>query len=323
MHQVKHDEATELSADSSADSPPPPRHRRYAPIPVVRDAKPSRALAVFAGAVLVVIVSGGIGATVAVTAAAHIDRAITASAAGSLLATPTLPSGSIEQAAAKVLPSVVELQTTQGQDNLTGSGIILSADGLILTNSHVVAPPTDNAAGRETAQTQVTLADGRTAAFSIVGTDPASDIAVVRGQGLSGLTPIAFGSSASLQVGQQVVAVGSPLGLNGTVTSGIISALNRTVSAAGNPSSTVLHVIQTDAPLNPGNSGGALVNLNGQLIGINSAIASLGGATAETGSAGLGFAIPADQARAIADALNAAAAAQPSPVGVRAHAATR
>lgn len=272
-------------------------------------------MAVFAGAVLLAMVSAGIGAAVAVTAAPYIDRASTA-AAGSLLATPTLPPGSIEQVAAKVLPSVVELQTTQGPDIVTGSGVILSADGLILTNSHVVAPPIDNAADRETAQTQVTLADGRSAPFSIVGTDPASDIAVVRGQGLSGLTPITFGSSATLQVGQRVVAVGSPLGLNGTVTSGIISALNRTLSSAGDPSSTVLHVIQTDAPLNPGNSGGALVNLNGQLIGINSAIASAGDASAETGSTGLGFAIPADQVKAIADALNAAAAAQHSPRGV-------
>jgi putative serine protease PepD len=312
MHQVQHGEATELSAESGPDSAPRPRHRRYA-----------RTLAVFAGAVSLATVSAGIGAGVAVTAAPYIDRASTAAAAGSLLATPTLPPGSIEQVAARVVPSVVELQTTRGQDIFTGSGIILSADGLILTNSHVVAPLTDDAAGEETAQTQVTLADGRNAPFSIVGTDPASDIAVVRGQGLSGLTPISFGSSATLQVGQRVVAVGSPLGLNGTVTSGIISALNRTVSSAGDPSSTVEHVIQTDAPLNPGNSGGALVNLNGQLIGINSAIASPGDGSGETGSTGLGFAIPADQAKAIADALNAAAAAQPSPHGVQVGVATR
>jgi putative serine protease PepD len=279
-------------------------------------------LAVFAGAVLVAMVSAGVGAAVALTADPHTGRANTATAAGSLVATAILPSGPIEQVAAKVLPSVVELQTTQGPDIEVGSGIILSADGLILTNSHVVAPPTSDAAGQGTAQTQITLADGRTAPFSIVGTDPASDIAVVRGLGLSGLTPITFGSSANLQVGQQVVAVGSPLGLNGTVTSGIISALNRTVSPAGEPSPAVLHAIQTDAPLNPGNSGGALVNLNGQLIGINSAIAMPGNASAETGSTGLGFAIPVDQAKTIADKLTTAAAAQPSPRGVPVNAAT-
>jgi putative serine protease PepD len=323
MHQIKHDEATGLPADSSSESAPPPRHPRYAHTAVVRQATGGRALAVFAAAVLLAMVSAAIGAGAAVTAASYIDRPGTVATARSLLATPTLPPGSIEQVAAEVLPSVVELQTTQGQDVATGSGIILSADGLILTNNHVVAPPTDNAAGQKPAQTHVTLADGRTAPFSIVGTDPASDIAVVRGQGLSDLTPITFGSPASLQVGQQVVAVGSPLGLNGTVTSGIISALNRTVSSTGDPSFTLLHVIQTDAPLNPGNSGGALVNLKGQLIGINSAIASTGDASAETGSTGLGFAIPADQAKAIADALTSAAAAQPSPLGVRADAATR
>jgi putative serine protease PepD len=306
MHPVTHDETTELSAEGSPDSAAPPGHWRYA-----------------TAAVVLALVSAAIGAAVAWTAVSYIDRASAAATARSLLATPTLPPGSIEQVAAKVLPSVVELQTTQGRDVVTGSGVILSADGLILTNNHVVAPPTDYAAGQEKPQTHITLADGRTAPFVVVGTDPANDIAVVRGQGLSGLSPITFGSPASLRVGQQVVAVGSPLGLNGTVTSGIISALNRTVSSTGDPSFTLLHVIQTDAPLNPGNSGGALVNLNGQLIGINSAIASPDDNSGETGSTGLGFAIPADQAKAIADALNSAAAAQHSPLGVRVDATTR
>jgi putative serine protease PepD len=153
----------------------------------------------------------------------------------------------------------------------------------------------------------VTFADGRTAPFTVVGTDPASDIAVVRAQGVSDLTPITIGSSADLRVGQNVVAVGSPLGLEGTVTTGIVSALNRPVSTSGESGNqnTVLDAIQTDAAINPGNSGGALVNMNGDLVGINSAIATMGGdsADAQSGSIGLGFAIPVDQAKRIADEL--------------------
>ena len=183
-----------------------------------------------------------------------------------------------------------------------GSGIILSADGLILTNNHVVsaaqsgppgspklpgpltpaptkpgAPPADPAAGGP--KTLVTFADGQTATFTVVGTDPASDIAVVRAQGVSGLTPITLGSSANLRVGQDVVAIGSPLGLEGTVTTGIVSALNRPVAAGGDATNqnSVLDAIQTDAAINPGNSGGALVNMSGELVGVNSAIATLGG----------------------------------------------
>ncbi|HMT51081.1 MAG TPA: trypsin-like peptidase domain-containing protein, partial [Dietzia sp.] len=133
--------------------------------------------------------------------------------------------------------------------------------------------------------------------------DPATDIAVIKADTTRSLTPIALGSSATLDEGQAVAAVGSPLGLSGTVTTGIISALNRPVRAGGEQSdqSTVIDAIQTDAAVNPGNSGGALVNMNGELVGINSAIASLG--SGNSGSIGLGFAIPVDQARRIADQL--------------------
>jgi putative serine protease PepD len=151
-----------------------------------------------------------------------------------------------------------------------------------------------------------TLHDGRTAPFIVVATDPASDLAVVRLQGISGLIPTTLGSSADLRVGEQVVAVGSPLGLAGTVTTGIISALHRPVSAVdGGSDSTVMNAIQTDAAMNPGNSGGALADMNGELVGINSAIATVGGdgSRAQSGSIGLGFAIPVDQAKRIADEL--------------------
>ena len=123
----------------------------------------------------------------------------------------------------------------------------------------------------------MTFADGRTAPFRVVGTDPSSDIAVVRAEGVSDLTPITLGSSSDLRVGQDVVAIGSPLGLEGTVTVGIVSALNRPVAAGGDSKNqnTVLDAIQTDAAINPGNSGGALVNMNGELVGVNSAMRSV------------------------------------------------
>ena len=167
----------------------------------------------------------------------------------------------------------------------------------------------------------MTFSDGRTAPFTVVGADPTTDIAVVRVQGVSGLTPIKLGSSANLHVGQPVMAVGSPLGLSGTVTTGIVSALNRPVSTTGETGNqnTVLDAIQTDAAINPGNSGGALVNMSGQLVGVNSAIATLGGDSpdAQSGSIGLGFAIPVDQAKRIADELISSGTASHASLGVQ------
>ena len=170
-------------------------------------------------------------------------------------------------------------------------------------------------------QTKVTFADGNTTSFTVVGTDPSSDIAVVKADKASGLTPITVGSSGNLRVGQDVVAIGSPLGLEGTVTTGIVSALNRPVAAGGDAQNqnTVLDAIQTDAAINPGNSGGALVNMNGELVGINSAIATLGGDTgqSQSGSIGLGFAIPIDQAKRIADELIQNGTASHASLGVQ------
>ncbi len=167
----------------------------------------------------------------------------------------------------------------------------------------------------------MTFSDGRTAPFTVVGTDPTSDIAVVRVQGISGLNPISLGSSSDLKVGQPVMAVGSPLGLAGTVTTGIVSALNRPVSTTGESGNqnTVLDAIQTDAAINPGNSGGALVNMQGQLVGVNSAIATLGADSgdSQSGSIGLGFAIPVDQAKRIADELIATGKASHASLGVQ------
>jgi putative serine protease PepD len=212
-----------------------------------------------------------------------------------------------ERVIAKVLPSAVTLQSSLGDKSEQGSGIILTQDGLIMTNSHVVAPVPG---GREdSTSTMVTFSDGRTAPFSIVATDRRSDVAVIRVQGISGLTPVSFGTSAGLRVGQPVVAVGSPLDLGSTVTTGIISALNRPVVTAGDTDGefVAFDAIQTDAALNPGNSGGALFDMNGELIGMNSAMASLGTGSesgdAQNGSIGIGFAIPIDYAKRIASEL--------------------
>jgi putative serine protease PepD len=210
---------------------------------------------------------------------------------------------SVEQVVAKVLPSVVTLQSSLGEEVAQGSGIILSSNGLIMTNTHVVAADLDGR--RDSTSTTVTFSDGRKAPFIVVATDRRSDVAVVRVQGISGLVPVSFGTSTGLRVGQPVVAVGSPLDLEGTVTTGIISALNRPVFTAGDADGELgaLDAIQTDAALNPGNSGGALFDMNGELIGMNSAMAALGTASdsagAQTGSIGIGFAIPVDQAKRI------------------------
>lgn len=286
--------------------------------------KRSRAGALTAGALAIAVVSAGIGGGVAVLAQPD-GQSATSSISGAAPSVPaaSLPAGSVEQVAAKVVPSVVKLETDMGRASEEGSGVVLSSDGLILTNNHVVsaaqgAPGGGPAGG----QTKVTFANGRTTPFTVVGTDPSSDIAVVRAQGVSDLTPITIGSSADLRVGQDVVAIGSPLGLEGTVTTGIISAMNRPVAASGDArnQNTVLDAIQTDAAINPGNSGGALVNMNGELIGINSAIATLGadaGPQAQSGSIGLGFAIPIDQAKRIADELIKNGSAAHASLGVQ------
>jgi putative serine protease PepD len=232
--------------------------------------------------------------------------------------TTTAPaaSGSVEAVAAAVLPSVVSIEVSTAQGGGEGTGIVLSADGLILTNNHVVAEAASGGGS-----ITVTLNDGSTAKATIVGRDPVTDLAVIKAQGVSGLKKATLGSSAALAPGEQVVAIGSPLGLQGTVTSGIISALNRPVrtgdATGAETSSTVIDAIQTDAAINPGNSGGPLVNLRGEVVGINSAIASLGAsAGAQSGSIGLGFSIPIDQARIVAQQLIKTGTAVHAQLGV-------
>ncbi|MEU4512898.1 trypsin-like peptidase domain-containing protein [Nonomuraea wenchangensis] len=212
----------------------------------------------------------------------------------------------VAEVAAKVQPSVVMIQGQSGE----GSGVVLSDDGLILTNNHVVV-----GAGQGGGQMTVKFSDGKTAKASVVGTDPATDLAVIRAEGASGLTKATLGDSDQLKVGDDVLAIGSPLGLDGSVTRGIVSALDRTLTVGGEQRqqlppgwgqeqqgqseepTTIGGAIQTDASINPGNSGGALVNAAGELIGINTAIAS------EAAGGGVGFAIPVNTAKQVADQL--------------------
>ncbi|MFJ9364952.1 S1C family serine protease [Nocardia sp. NPDC101769] len=259
-----------------------------------------------AGAVVLALLSGGIGGAVGALATHHSDTRSTVTNAldqpvGNGKTAPA-PDGSVQAVAQKVLPSVVMIRVAGARAEGEGSGVILSSDGLILTNNHVVSGAGQNA------KMDVAFSDGSTAPATVVGADSVSDIAVIRVTGKTGLQPIDLGQSANLQVGQGMVAIGSPLGLAGTVTSGIVSSLNRPVSTSGEPGSqgTVIDAIQTDAAINPGNSGGALVDMSGKLIGINTAIATMGtaeSAGAQSGSIGLGFAIPVDTARRVADEL--------------------
>jgi len=210
----------------------------------------------------------------------------------------TAPERSVQEVAAEVLPSVVKIDVITAEGVGSGSGVILSSNGEILTNNHVVELATDEGL-------IVAFDDGTTAPATVVGTDPLLDLAVIRAEGVSDLPTATLGSSDDLSVGQEVVAVGSPFGLESTVTSGIVSALDRPITAGSTPDgSTVFPAIQTDAAINPGNSGGALVDTEGQVVGINTAIRTDSSSTAQGGSIGLGFAIPIDEARPIADQLS-------------------
>ena len=215
--------------------------------------------------------------------------------------TPDSPAadGSVEAVANKVLPSVVKIDVSGADGAGSGSGIILSSDGEILTNNHVV-----ELAGNGGSLT-VSFNDGSTAKAEILGTDALTDTAVIKAEGVSDLTPATIGKSSDLKVGQGVVAIGSPFGLDSTVTSGIVSALDRPVNVGSDDqgNSTTYPAIQTDAAINPGNSGGALVDLNGNVVGINSSIRSAATSSGEAGSIGLGFAIPMDEVMPIVDQM--------------------
>jgi putative serine protease PepD len=207
----------------------------------------------------------------------------------------------VSQVAEKVLPSVVTISAKGATSAGTGSGEIIKSDGYILTNNHVIAP----AAGAG-GSLDVLFSDGKTAPATLVGRDPLTDVAVIKVDE-SGLPAIPMGSSSSLVIGQPVVVLGAPLGLSSTVTSGIVSALDRTIQVPGEnaQSALLIDAVQTDAAINPGNSGGAMVNCDGQFVGVPSAGATVPSENGQSsgGSIGLGFAIPSDLAIPLADEI--------------------
>jgi putative serine protease PepD len=278
--------------------PPPPGGPHSGPPTALLPEKPRKQrtmTGIVAAALIAGLVGGGAGfggAYALLDAGRSPTSTVLGSAPASSNAVNATP-GSVGAAAQTATPSTVDIRVTMPQGIAEGSGVILTANGDILTNNHVVAG--------STGQIEVTLADGSQHPATIVGTSPSYDLAVIRLQGASNLTPATLGQSSALQVGQPVVAIGSPQGLTGTVTTGIISAFNRTVMVQGEDGSAVVYNgLQTDAPINQGNSGGPLVNLDGQVIGINSAIETAG---QSNGSIGLGFAIPIDQARRVAQEI--------------------
>lgn len=206
---------------------------------------------------------------------------------------------SIAGIAARVSPSVVSISVNTQTGGDTGSGFFIESNGYILTNNHVVAGVVSSGAA-----IQVVLSNGKSFEAKLVGRDAAYDLAVIKID-VTDAPALQLGNSDEVQVGDTVIAIGSPLGLAGTVTSGIISAKNRAVtSGGGTGESSFINALQTDAAINPGNSGGPLVNLAGAVIGVNSAIASLGSSFGgQSGSIGLGFAIPINQAQKTASQL--------------------
>jgi putative serine protease PepD len=294
---------------------PAPAHRRRAKRPVALIA----AVAIAAAAI-----GGGASALVG-----HLAGGDNSSSGNGVTGTTVSQSskGTVAGVAQAVSPSIVEINADSTSGQATGSGVIITSDGEIITNNHVVSGASS---------IKVQLSDGKTYSVEVVGTDPDRDLALIKLEGASGLKAAALGDSGKVRVGDEVVAIGSPEGLTGTVTSGIVSALDRDVTVAkddgqgqgqlpgqgqdGNgwpfefggqqfngdtgTSKTTYKAIQTDASLNPGNSGGALINMNGEIIGINSAMYSPSSATGSTaGSVGLGFAIPVNTVKSVLDEL--------------------
>ncbi|MFI0512379.1 S1C family serine protease [Streptomyces sp. WSLK1-5] len=291
-----HDGATALLTAPPAEPAPAPQRRTRGPLALLA---------------AVAIVAAAIGGGTAYGIQELTGNDTVASSSTSTNVVPSSAKGTVAGVAKAVSPSIVEINATSNAGESTGSGVIITSDGEIITNNHVIS-------GASTIK--VSTSDGKTYTAKVVGTDSKKDLALIKLENASGLTAATLGNSAGVQVGDQVVAIGSPEGLTGTVTSGIVSALNRDVTVAtdegqsqnqggGNgqwpfefggrqfngdtgSSTTTYKAIQTDASLNPGNSGGALIDMNGNIIGINSAMYSATSDSSTAGSAGLGFSIP-------------------------------
>lgn len=286
-----------------------------------------RPVALFAAVALVAAAVGG-GTAYAVQELNDGGQGTATSATGTVNGTSVATSskGTVAGVAAAVSPSIVEVTAAAQGGKSTGSGVVVTADGEIVTNNHVVAGASS---------VKVTTNDGKSYRAEVVGTDSKKDLALLKASGAPKLKPASLGDSSDLQVGQDVVAIGSPEGLSGTVTRGIVSALDRDVTVASEQeqqpqapspedgwpfefdgrqfngdtgsSTTTYKAIQTDASLNPGNSGGALINMNGEIIGINSAMYAPSSSSGDSGSAGLGFAIPVNTVKADLDQLRSGA----------------
>jgi len=319
------------AAPASPDTPVPPAFAQPASTPPAAPKQRTGAGLLIAGLAVGALVGGASGAGIAAWAVASATGSDQQTVSSPQTITVNDPDGVnvVNAVAAKAGPSVVTIAVSASNGAGTGSGVILSEDGYVLTNNHVIT--LDGASSNGTIE--VTTADGRIFRAEVVGNDPIVDLAVIKLIDASGLTPIEFGDVDALDVGDRVVAIGAPLGLSNTVTDGIVSALDRSIQIASsavpddgtddggeggqNPfnfdipgqqttggSGTIsVPVIQTDAAINPGNSGGALVNSAGELVGINVAIANAGGTSTTGGSIGVGFAIPADLAKRVADEL--------------------
>ncbi|MFC0555189.1 S1C family serine protease [Planotetraspora thailandica] len=276
---------------------------------------PSRVGLFTALAVVVALVSGGAASVVTFL----LTRPAGGIEPGYTLVSPAAgvtarPADSVAGVAARVLPSVVSLEVRGNSEAGTGSGFVIKG-GYVVTNDHVVSVA---AVGGEI---KIRFNDGTSATARVVGRDPNSDIAVVKPDGRVPAPELPLGNSDGVVVGDPVIAIGSPLGLVGTVTTGIVSSLNRPVEAGGSTGSdyALINAIQTDAAINPGNSGGPLVNAVGEVIGVNSAIAAIGVVPSQgrqTGSIGLGFAIPANHVRRIAQELITTGVARTSRIGI-------
>ncbi len=238
-----------------------------------------------AGGVAMLALVGGGGTAGGVLAERYLIDQPTATTTSSTVSAVNATSSTIDKTnlapiVAKVQPSVVTVMVDGTRSSALGSGVVLNSTGLVLTNNHVIAAD---------GTVSVRLSTGKTVPTKVVATDTTHDLALVQAAGLSGLTPVTFGTNSTVAVGDTVLAFGAPLGLENTVTSGIVSALNRSVNTG---TEKLAGLFQTDAAINEGNSGGALVDTSGRVIGINVAIATA--SQSSSGSIGVGFAIPAD-----------------------------
>ena len=278
----------------------PPSHPPYpSPYPPARRHGPHSGLLPIVAVVSLVV--GLVGGIVGALAVANRDDSVSSPpqpvVVDDPVPAPLEESGSVVQVADATLPSVVQVLVDGEDSQGTGSGFVFDRDDHIITNNHVIADAADGG------ELTVVFNDEASADARVVGRSPAYDIAVLELEPDIDTVPAAIADIRGLRVGETVVAIGAPLGLSSTVTSGIVSALDRPVTVGGEGENSFLNAIQTDAAINPGNSGGPLVNMRGQVIGVNSAIASLGGFGGPGGSIGVGFAIPVDQVLRTADQI--------------------